>query len=136
MNHDEIRDFFMSRDRLAATLGISVDHVGEGTAVASMEIDDRIRNGAGLAHGGAIFSLADIAFGAASNSHGTLALAVNATISFIRPGVSGRLTATARELSRGSRLATYQVEVAEETGRVIAAFQGTVYRKDTPLDDL
>jgi len=47
--------------------------VAPGQAEVRMPLDQRHLNGAGIVHGGAIFSLADVAFAAASNAHGTLA---------------------------------------------------------------
>ncbi len=123
----------MERDQFAKLLGIRLLEVREGYARACMEILDHHRNGVGIAHGGAIFSLADLAFGAAANSHGTVALAIQADIAFTRPGTTGVLTAEAREISRSSKLATYAVSISDEEGGVIASFQGIVYRKKNKL---
>jgi len=39
----------------------------------------------GMAHGGAIFSLIDAAFEVASNSHGTMAVALNMNVYYLAP---------------------------------------------------
>ena len=64
-----------------------------------------------MLHGGAIFALADAVFSAASNSHGTLAVAINVSISYFKAVNSGALTATAEEASFNPRLATYLITV-------------------------
>jgi acyl-CoA thioesterase len=87
-------------------------------------------------HGGAIFSLADAVFSVASNSHGTLAVAINVSISYFRAVRSGTLFALADELSLNPKLATYLIKIEDEQGGPVAFFQGTVYRKKDKLADL
>jgi len=41
----------------------------------------------------------------------------------------GTLVAEAHELSLTRKLAVYRVEVTDDSGDTVAAFQGTVYRK-------
>jgi len=127
---------YMSQDHLAATLGMELVQVAPGQAEVRMPLDQRHLNGAGIVHGGAIFSLADVAFAAASNAHGTLALALDVSISFVKAATTGVLTARADELSLGPRTGVYGVRVTNQSGELIALFQGTVYRKKTPIDDL
>jgi len=119
----------MARDTFATHVGIRLLEVGDGKARAELELDGRHLNGAGLAHGAAIFSLADFAFAAASNSHGTVALGINASISFVKSVTEGKLVAEARETSFHPKIATYTVEVRDAAGNLIALFQGMVYRK-------
>ena len=132
--YERLKRFFNSRDRLCRTLGIQVTEIGLGTAVTSMTVAEMHLNGADIVQGGALFTLADLAFGAASNSHGTLSLGVNATIAFTKPGLGGVLTAHARETAAAGPLATYVVEIKNEDGETIATFQGTAYRKREHID--
>jgi len=109
---------------------------GEGKALARMAIGKKHLNSAGTVHGGAIFSLADAVFSVASNSHGTLALAINVSISFFKAATGGTLTAEAEEVSLNPKLATYLITVKDEGGSRIALFQGTVYRKKDTLTEV
>lgn len=127
---------FVANDRYARHLGIEMLEYSEGTARARMEIRPHHLNSAGTLHGGAIFSLADAVFSAASNSHGTLAVAINVSISFFKAVKSGTLMAEAEEVSLNPKLATYLIRVEDEKGDAIALFQGTVYRKREKLGDL
>ncbi|MHC1788740.1 PaaI family thioesterase [Solidesulfovibrio sp.] len=124
--------WFLDRDAFAKSLGIRLIEARPGYAKAAMDITQNHRNGAGIAHGGAIFSLADLAFAVAANSHGKLSLAVAASIAFVKAGLGATLFAEAREISLGAKMATYAVTIANDAGDVIASFQGTVYRKDVP----
>jgi acyl-CoA thioesterase len=127
---------FVKNDQFAKHLHIQMLEYGAGRAKARMVVDKHHLNSAGTVHGGAIFSLADAVFSAASNSHGTLALAINVAISFFKAVTTGTLFAEGREVSLNPRLATYVVEVKDQDGNAIALFQGTVYRKKDSIGGL
>lgn len=132
--YERLKRFFNSRDRLCRTLGIEVTEIGHGTASTRMTIQEMHLNGADVVQGGAIFTLADLAFGAAANSHGTLSLGVNMSIAFTKSGLGGVLTAHARETAASGPLSTYVVEIKNDDGETIATFQGTAYRKREHID--
>jgi acyl-CoA thioesterase len=129
---DALQDFF-DRDRFARRAGIALEEVGPGYARARMTITDDHKNGAGTVHGGAFFTLADFAFAVACNSHGTLAMAASAHISFLRSVTEGVLSAEAREISAGRKLGTYLVEIRDTDGEMVALFTGTAFRKGIPI---
>ena len=125
-------EWFLERDAFARLLGIRLVEAAPGYAKTAMELTDNLKNGAGIAHGGAVFTLADLAFAIAANSHGRLCLAVSAAISYVKPGLGQTLFAEAREVSLGGRMATYAITISNDAGETVAALQGTVYRKETP----
>jgi len=90
-------------DRFAAHNEIRLVSVSVGEAVAEMLVSEKHLNGVNIIQGGALFTLADFAFAAASNSHGRIAVASNASITFFKGISSGKLTAHARELNSGNR---------------------------------
>lgn len=120
-------------DKFAAHNAIELVSVAPGHAMTRLAVQPRHLNAVGIVQGGAIFTLADFAFGAASNSHGTVAVGINANITFQHAVHSGVLTAEAREISRNAKLATYTVNVTDATGELVAVFQGLAYRKQTAL---
>lgn len=130
-----LRKFF-SRDRFAAGAGVKLEDARPGYARASMKLRDGHLNGADVVQGGAVFTLGDFAFAVACNSHGTLALAVDVTISFLRPTRSGTLVAEAFEVSRSRRLSRCEVKVADAAGEPVALFHGTAFVKDESLAEL
>lgn len=130
---ENIQRYINDNDQLARLLGIEITAIGPGVATARMVLAKKHVNSLGMAHGGTLFTLADMAFAAASNSHGSVALGVQASIHYHRPVSEGELTATAREISKGNRLASYLVEVQDKDGRLAASFQGLVYRKKDPI---
>ncbi|MDM8535927.1 hotdog fold thioesterase [Desulfobacterales bacterium HSG17] len=123
------KELFMQRDKFARYLGIELLELSEGYAKAKLEIKENHLNGHNIVHGGAVFSLADLVFAAASNSHANVALAINASISYVKAAPGGTLFAQARETSLNPKLGTYAVDIINENNEKIAMFQGMVYRK-------
>jgi acyl-CoA thioesterase len=79
-------------------------------------------------HGGAIFSLVDVAFGSAANSYGNIAVALNIDINYTRPANPGDiLTAEATEVSRGRTIGTYNVLVKNGQGKTVASSQAIAF---------
>ena len=125
----ELKQFFSTEDLFARHAGIELVDAGPGWAKASMKIEPFHYNGVRTVHGGAIFTLADFTFAVASNSHGTLAMGINTSMSFVKAALKGKLYAEARELSRNPRLASYSVMITDDAGDNVAIFQGMAYRK-------
>ncbi len=135
MNRDMLLEF-LSNDRYARLTGIEVIEIGEGYCKAKLEIRDEHLNAANVVQGGAIFTLADLAFAGASNSRGQLALAINANITILKGKSSGILYASAKEVSEPKRIGAYEVTVSDENEEIIAKFSGLVYRKNNDISEL
>ncbi len=120
---------FFSKDQFGKGTGAILLESSPGRARVKMEIDERHLNSHGTVHGGAIFTLADSAFAVASNSHGVPAAAINAQISYVKSARSGTLYADAEEISLNPKIATYLVDVRDDSDERIATFHGMVYRK-------
>ena len=119
MDTEKAREFFAA-DRYAALTGVEIVEARIGYCKTSLEIEEKHLNAAEVVQGGVIFTLADLAFAVASNSHGQLALAININISYLRPKSSGSLYATATEVCEPNRLGAYDVLVTDEEGEVVA----------------
>ncbi|KLU65808.1 MULTISPECIES: hotdog fold thioesterase [Desulfosporosinus] len=120
---------YLENDRFAALAGIKLVEVKPGYAKANMKITDDHLNAVNIVQGGAIFTLADFAFAAASNSYGQVSLGINANISFFRPPKGNILIAEAKELSSSKKIGNYNVDILDEDGEIIARFNGIVYKK-------
>jgi len=117
-----------ARDRLPATLGIRCVDAGPGRAVVQVQVGEHHLNSHGMCHGGLIFTLADTAFGLASNSHGVVAVGVDAHIAYhVAAKLGDVLIGTAAEISRTRKLCAYRIEVTTQAGVLIASFTGTGY---------
>jgi len=119
----------LRNDRFAQHNDIRLVSIGIGTAMAEMSVSEKHLNGVNIIQGGALFTLADFAFAAASNSHGRIAVATNANITFFKGISSGKLTAVAQELNSGKTLSHYSVDILDEEGTKIAYFTGAAFLK-------
>jgi len=118
----------------AQKFGIKLLELDEGYSKVQMKFTPDMKNFLGTAHGGALFALIDAAFETASNSHGTVAVALNMNITYISPPTIGnRVIAEAREFSKTQRTAVYDIKLFDDRNNLIASCEGLVYRKGDPL---
>ena len=88
------------KDQFAKNTGIHIVEVKPGYAECMMTVTENHLNGIGILMGGALFTLADFTFSLAANSHGTIAVTLNATISFLQKCSQGPVKAIAIEKFR------------------------------------
>lgn len=115
-------------DLFPRSLDIKLEEVRAGYARVSMIVKNNMQNFNGVTHGGALFTLADTAFGLASNTRGT-ALAMQISINYVKASVSGDLlTAEAEEEHLTKSTGVYRMAVYRKD-ETVALFRGTVFRK-------
>jgi len=131
---ETIKELVRKNDRLGKLLGVELVEVREGYAEARLKIGPQHLNAANVAHGGAVFTVADIALAGASNSYGTVSLLTNGNLTVFHATKEGdTLIARAEELSKSRKLAHYRVVVSNGEGEQIAVFTATVYQTGKPL---
>ena len=119
---------------MCTTLGITFRAGGPGRAEVAMTVDARHLNFNGGCHGGAIFALADSAFGLASNSHGPVAAGIDAHITF-QAAVAAGDTLVARATRSAAQPAHRRLPHRRRPGgrgggeTAVSSFTGTVYVK-------
>ena len=124
----------MESEPYARKLGLALVLLEPGRATVEMAPQAENANLFGMTHGGAIFSLIDEAFQLACNSHGTLAVALNMTVTYHKPpDRRSRLRAEAEEVHCSRRTATYEIKVVDENEALIATCLALAYRKGDPL---
>src|SRR5687767_14899992 len=116
-------------DPWARTLGIEFVDVRRGACRLRLRLQAHMVNFQGFPHGGVIFTLADVAFGAACNSHGEPAVALSVTIDYLAAVTpDATLVAEAREVKQGRRAGFYEISVATVEGRTVAAAHCIAHR--------
>jgi acyl-CoA thioesterase len=125
----------IQKDAFAHHLGATVKIVKPGHSRVSLTVTDVMTNFHGTTHGGVIFAISDMAFAAACNSHGRVAVALNVSICYLKPSFPGdRLVAEATEIHNGRRTSLYDITVTnEDTGALIARSQDQAFRKKEHL---
>lgn len=129
-------NFIARHDHMVRTLGMKVEVATPEYAKVSMPLEEKHKNGMEAAHGGAIFALADVAFGAASNADRKYGVVnINSSIEYLLPGKVGPLVAEARALRLGGHIVSYLVQIFDGTGAMIAHATVTGYVTDQKLPD-
>ncbi|MBQ2209583.1 MAG: PaaI family thioesterase [Prevotella sp.] len=129
-----LKDFF-KKDRFAALAGVELLEVSEGYAKARMLVTPGHLNGGGVCQGGALFTLADLAFAAAINSHLELTFSTSSNITFVANVSEGYVFAEAHEVVDHPKMPYGEVRLTDETGRLLAIFTSSAYRKKGAVID-
>jgi len=132
LSEQELKHIFKS-DKYAGLSNIELLTAGPGHSTARMTLHPHHLNALNTVQGGAIFTLADFAFAVACNSHGTMAVALDVSIVFMKAATTGTLWAEAREVTKNLKVGLYQVDIKDDAGDLVAQFQGLAYRKKDKL---
>ncbi len=124
---EEAREIFKN-DRFAAVNGMQIDELGDDRCVCSMTLREDHRNAYGGVMGGVIFTLADFALAVTSNQIHSLSVAQQVSINYLSAPKGERLTAGARCIKSGKTTTVINVDVTDDTGRLIAQFVGTAFK--------
>jgi len=116
-------------ERYARFFGFQLEELREGYARVTMEIRPDFQNIFQVTHGGAIFSLIDEAFEMACNSHLEDAVAMSVTVNYLKPAQGCFLTASCQEVALTRKTGTYDIEVRNEEGELIALARAISYRR-------
>ena len=124
---EEAREQFKN-DRFATLNGMALDELTDDYSLCHVDLDDRHKNAYGGVMGGAIFTLADLAFAAMCNNDHQLSVALNVNISFLSAPKGHTLYARCTRVKSGRTTGVYNVDVSDDTGRQVALFVGTAYK--------
>jgi len=109
----------------AHLLGMEIVEARPGWARVVMDATGK-ENFLGVAHGGAVFALADQAFAAAANRGEVLQVAVSVHIHYLAPA-KGKLEAVGRLVGETDTYSHILVEVRSGE-RLVATFEGVAYK--------
>jgi acyl-CoA thioesterase len=132
-NMENFKKWINENDRFGKYNNMQVVEVRPGYAVAELMITEDSFNGLGVVQGGAVFALADLAFAAAANADGKATVAMNGTMSYIRPGSGKCLRAEASLINDGKRTVVYDVNVYNDKKKLVAHGTITGFHVDDPV---
>ena len=108
-------------DRFARSSGAEIVSAGLGEAECRLALEDRHMNANSVPLGGAIFTLADFAYGVAANGcSGRNSVSQHVSITYLAPAKGNVLTARASCIRSGRKTCLYQVTVTDELGTQVA----------------
>jgi acyl-CoA thioesterase len=124
----------VEKESYAKKMGLTLVKLEPGHAVVEMVPREDTANIFGMTHGGAIFSLIDEAFQLSCNAYGTVAVALNMTITYHEAPKRNRvLRAESVEIHRSRKTGTYDIKVRDEENGLIASCMAVAYRKSDKL---
>ncbi len=120
-----------SRDTLISAfsdmVGLEPVSIGDGVAEVSLTMAEHLRNRGNMMHGGALFSLMDVAMGlACSSAHGfdRQSVTLECKINYIRAVAEGEVRCVARVLHAGRRSLVVEADI-HQGDKLVAKGQGT-----------
>jgi acyl-CoA thioesterase len=125
---------FFKKDRFAQYVGIELTKVEPGYAVTSLHLSEVHLNGLDVVQGGVIYTLADFAFAAATNSAGFATVGINSNITYFKAPKGKTITAEAQETSSEKKICGCDVNIFDEDGTLIAKFSGTGYKLNKTIN--
>ncbi|MBQ9625531.1 MAG: PaaI family thioesterase [Clostridia bacterium] len=120
---------FFENDRFAKNAGIKIIAAERGYAVCEMNIEEMHLNAANTVMGGAIFTLADFAFGIASNADQPPTVTMSASISYMGVCKGKRLIAVSKCEKDGRSSCVHTIRIDDELGNHVAMVNAIGFRK-------
>jgi len=110
------------KNHLGALLDIQFTEVGEDSLTATMPVDERTHQPAGILHGGASVVLAETLGSIASfmcidpERYQAVGLEINAN--HLRPVKRGRVTGICKPLHRGAKTHVWEIKIYDDRGKM------------------
>lgn len=117
---EDAREFFQGDVYATGLTGCVIDEARPGYARCSLTLEPQHRNALGGVMGGAIYTLADLAFAVASTMMGQPTVSLTSQISFLSSTKGDSLTAEAEVVKSGRNTCYYRVGVTDNLGRKVA----------------
>jgi acyl-CoA thioesterase len=111
------------------TTGVRIEEAGVNYAKCSLVIDERHYNVNRDVMGGAIFTLADYAFGVAANTGNSPTVSLSSSINFIRATKGPVLYAEAKCVKSGKSITFFEITVTDSDGNVVATVMANGFVK-------
>src|SRR5258708_23034925 len=129
LSPEQVLATMLKQDHFTHWLGLEIDEISIGYCKLHYSIREDMLNGFENVHGGILFSAADSAFAFACNSHGRITVALDVSVTFIRPArVGDKLIVEAKEVFLGDKTSVYDIRTTDKDGTIVSLFKGTAYR--------
>jgi acyl-CoA thioesterase len=125
----------VKKEPFAKALKVNLVELELGYSMVEMKYDPaNMNNIYERAHGGALFALIDEAFETASQTDGTIAVALNVNVTYVSsPQAGAKLRAEAKRVSQTKKTSSYDIKVSDENNNLIATCSALAYRTGKPI---
>ena len=124
---EEVREYFKN-DKFATNAGMQVEEFSDDEVICSVELTDDHRNANGGIMGGAIFTLADLAFAVLVNNIHKPSVAAQVSINYLSGAKGKKLYARSSCIKTGRSTTVASVDIYDELGTKVALFTGTAFK--------
>lgn len=118
----------LSLDAYSQWLGIEILECELGRCKVAMTVRKEMLNSMNKAHGGITYSLADTAFGFASNTHGRFAVSIETSINHIEAVNEGDYLVAESIIEKVNNKLGFNIIEVKRGTEMVALFKGVVYR--------
>ena len=121
---------------LDGVIGLELVELGEDVVRGRLKVEDRVRQGYGIVHGGAMTAIAEslTSVGTARGvmTDGKIAMGQEINASFMRPITTGHVNALCRVRRKGRTAWNWEIEISDDDGRLCALLRTTIAVRDAP----
>jgi len=118
----------LNLDAFSTWLGIEILECKIGYCKVGLTVRKDMLNSMGKAHGGISYSLADVAFGFAANTHGKYAVSIETSINHIEALDKGDYLVAESVIEKVNNKLGFNVIEVKRDKELVALFKGVVYR--------
>lgn len=111
--------------------GIRVTDLGDDYCIVEGELRNEAMNPWGMAHGGFVYSLCDVAAGVAVSERGCRGVSLSGSMYYLRPSVGRLLRAEARIIKDGKTVALVETNVYNDEGILTARGEFQIFKTQT-----
>ena len=128
MDFEKLIAYRNKANRFSTRIGVRLEEVREGYALARKTVGADDTNPLGYAHGGVYVTLADSACGSAAYSYGYKTVTLDSSYHYYHSARPGDvLTAEANVLHHGKTTAAFDVKVTDQNGTLMGSGTFTFY---------
>lgn len=127
MTKQEKIDAINARSRFNKHNGIKVVELEDGFCAVEGELRDEALNPWGMAHGGFVYSLCDVAAGVAANQTGRRGVTLSGNVYYLRPSKGRKLRAEGRIIKNGKTVILAETNVYNDEGVHTARGEFQIY---------
>lgn len=125
------------KNHMGALLDIRFTEVGEDFLTATMPVDERTHQPAGILHGGASVVLAETLGSVAStmciDTEKYMAVGLEINANHLRPVKSGKVTGVCKIIHRGAKTHVWEIKIYDDKGKMNCISRLTVAVINKPL---
>lgn len=133
MNLEKFREYFNLHDGFSHYCGMTLAQVADGYAKVELTLEDNGKNFMGSMHGGLLYTMADVAAGAAVMYESRRCVTLSAYTDYVKSPFGGKIIAEANLVSHGRKINRCEVTIHADDGTVYCRSYVTMYMKDQKI---